>query len=710
MLVLLNGIAMPASRAADGVSVGSGREVPCTPGVDSGCLPTPAECALGGLYNGHFDGGVADRFADCVGGGGHIVHYVGGYLATGGDHQPCGAVIDADQVVAGGWTDPNMCAPASAPPGYGVVGRALPPLVRSTGGVVASDSPVAAQVGVDVLDHGGNAVDAAVATVFALGVTRPDVCGLGGVGALVYRAPHGPTAALDFIATAPTSVHTDFWQDRPPGIDTSGTGHRVVGVPGVVAGLASALRRFGTISLANAISRAETLADGGTPVEPELPGASAAIFSGTPAPLVGIPRVRMFPETANTYLRDGVLQYPPDNALSRSSIRQPDLARSLRLIADHGIDAFYTDTTYPEGPSIGHFLLSDMQHASSAPMYPGDAPVTWQASDLANYEAIWRTPLSTTYHGYKVDTIGGGTAGGYIVTEELNILEGFPLGTSIVHSSADHFHVMAEAAKLAQRDSYTYVADPAYISVPVDTLTSKDFATQRRGLIDMTRAQDYDAGSIPGSASTAVATEAARARSTHTTNVSVIDRAGGAVAVTCSLGNYFGSAVVAPGTGFALNDALVNFNAPGNVNEPAGGKRALWALSPTIVSKAGVAVLATGAAGGQLIPGAVVASISNTIDFGMDLAHALDAARAIELCAVTCPADGSDPGMFIEEGRVLPNVIADLKTERHHDLVQQGEYGFLPIVQAVGTDLLTGWHVGASDPRPGGDRGTKAQR
>ena len=709
-LVLLNGFATPASRADEAVSVGSGREVPCTPGVDSGCLPTPAECALG-LYNNHYEGGATDRFADCIGRGGHIVHYVGGYLATDGGHQACGAVIDADQVVAGGWTDPNMCAPASAPPGYGVAGRALPPLVKSTGGVVASDSPVAAQVGVDVLDHGGNAIDAAVATVFALGVTRPDVCGLGGVGALVYRPPHGPSAALDFIATAPASVTTDFWQDRPPGIDASGTGHRVVGIPGVVAGLATALQRFGTISLATAIDPAEELAAKGTPVEPELPGATAAIYSGTPeVPVVGVPRVRMFPETAKTYLRAGTLQYPPDNALAPSSITQTALANSLRLIAHHGVDAFYKDSIYPDGPSIGHLLLSDMQRASSAPMYPGDAPAAWQASDLTDYRAIWRTPLSTTYRGYKVDTIGGGTAGGYIVTEELNILEGFPLGSSILHSSADHFHVMAEAAKLAQVDAYQYVGDPAFESVPATTLTNKDFAAQRRGLIEMGTAKDYDPATIPGAPQSTDKTGDTRARATHTTNVSVIDRAGSAVAVTCSLGNYFGSAVVAPGTGFALNDALVNFNAPGNANEPAGGKRALWALSPTIVSKAGVATLATGAAGGQLIPGAVVASISNTIDFGMDLAHALDAARAIELCKATCPADGSTSGMFIEEGRVLQTVIDDLTTARHHVLVQQGEYAFLPIVQAVGTDPLTGWHVGASDPRPGGDRGTRAQR
>jgi gamma-glutamyltranspeptidase/glutathione hydrolase len=701
-----------AARAVGGTN--QQREVPCTPGRD-GCIPTPAECALGG-YEGHWDGGTVGRFADCVGGGGHVVHYVGGYLGTDGAHLACGAIIDADQVIAGGWTDPNVCAPASAPPGHGVAGRALPPLVTSAAGVVASDSPVAADIGVRVLDDGGNAVDAAVATVFALGVTRPDVCGLGGVGALVYRPPHGPAAALDFIATAPAAVTSGFWRDRPEpaGIDGSGTGHRVVGVPGVVAGLAAALQRFGTTSLAGAIAPAASLAATGTVVESALPGATAATYSGTPVPLVGIPRVRMFPETARAYLRGGVLQYPPDNPLAPSTIVQPALARSLQLVANHGVDAFYRDTTYPEGPSIGHLLLSDMHRAANAPSYPGDAPLPWQASDLTDYQAVWRTPLSTTYRGYKVDTIGGGTAGGYLIAEELNILEGFPLGTAILHSSADHLHLVAEAAKLAQRDAYQYVGDPAFVPVPTGTLTSKEFAAQRRSLIE-SRAQDYDAGTIataPSSPATAAgegATIDHRSRATHTSNISVIDRSGGAVAVTCSLGNFFGSAVVAPGTGFALNDALINFNEPGNVNEPAGGKRALWALSPTIVSKAGTAVLATGAAGGGMIPGAVVASISNTIDFGMDLAHAIDAARVSEMCVASCPADGSTPGMVIEEGRVPPQDVAELQA-RGHELVEQGEYAFLADVQAVGTDLASGRHVGASDPRPAAGRGARAQR
>lgn len=658
----------------------------CNPG-EAGCLPTPLQCATG-AYNGHWDGAVPGLFADCTGAAGHVIHYAGGYAGADGRHGLCGTVIDHDQMGASstGWLDPNLCAPTTADPGSTTTGAAFRPAVTSSRGVVSSVSPLAAQAGIAMLDAGGNAMDAAVATVFAVGVTRPAMCGIGGGGLLVYRGANGKTAALDFRETAPAAMTPESLQ--VPGINEDGSGHLTVGVPGTVAGMATALSRYGTMSLAKTIEPARRMASDGIPV--------SAGFSTDYLYAAGVRndvRVRRNLPAAAIYLREG-LQYPPDNDLADSTLVQTDYAASLELIAEQSPTAFYTGR-------IAELIAADMQ-ASRSSADPADRGLM-TAADLANYRPIWRAPLTGNYRGHQVIAMPPPTAGGIFTLEILNLLEGYGLGTSIRHSSADHFHLASEAQKLAWADRNAYVADPDFASVPTATLTSKKYAAARRSEIDLATAKDYPPGSVESASPSQEGAGAAAAG--HTTHVSVIDRKGNAVAVTCSLNYGFGSAVVASGTGFLLNNQLLDFGSPGTANEAEGGKRPRSSMSPTIVVKDRTPVLVTGGAGGTFIPMGVVHSILNVVDFGMDIAHAVDAPRSQEF-SLAGGAEGCQ--LCLEDGRVAPEVIEELQA-RGHSVAVRGEYSpSLPHVGSAGIDPTTGLRLVVSDPRE--EWGAAAQR
>jgi gamma-glutamyltranspeptidase/glutathione hydrolase len=605
----------------------------------------------------------------------------------------CGAIIENDQVVAGGWGDVNVCPPASkhpdsAPPGVPVQGRGFQSALSSRGGVVASGSPLASRVGVDVLDAGGTAMDAAVATVFAMGVTEPHFAGIGGAGWLIYRSANGKAASLDFEPTVPLEFDPEaFGRD---GIHKTGTGHMVVAVPGVVAGMSAALERFGTIDLADAIAPAERLAHDGVPVSVGFSSAYKAVAEGPGHD----DRLRMFPAAADIYLHNGD-QYPPDNELADSTLVQRDYARSLALVARFGPDAFYEDGQYPTfdfgghhyeaGPSVARLIVDDMENPQN-PEYEGDEGLMTM-QDLSEYEAKWRDPIKGHYRGNQIVTSLG------VTLETLNIMEGYDVG-SLGHSTADYFHLFAEAQKIAWADQVAYVGDPDYVDVP-KFLTSKDYAAQRRSEIDPDHAQCYGPGQ-PGM-ETPPCEEPAAAEDGHTVHISVVDRYGNAVAVTFTIG-IFGSAVVAPGTGFLLNSTVGTGGPPGSRGEDLGGRRvAEWGISPTIVVKGGRPILVVGAAGGASIPMGVVLAISNVIDFGLPIDRALDAARLDERTCCT---------MRLEDGRIREEVLTELQA-RGHGITYVGEYYFSPVLHAVGYNPSTGGYVGASDPRD--FRGVAAQ-
>lgn len=530
---------------------------------------------------------------------------------------------------------------------------------RGYGGAIATESPAASRVGLDVLDEGGNAVDAAVATTFALNVARPQSCGVGGGGFMVYRGADGEAAALDFRETAPAAITADAFTED--GIYTTFTGHKTIGVPGTVAGMDAALERYGTTTLADAVAPAESLARNGVEVQPVVAGEMAA----------NARRLALFPEAAGQFLKNG----EPYEA--GETIVQPDLAETLSQIAVGGPEAFY------EG-EIAEEIVADMEGAGD---YPGDDGLM-TLDDLASYEAKWREPLVGDYRGSEVVAMPPPTSGGVATLQMLEILEGYDLAGQGRYST-DTLHQMAEAEKIAFADRGEYLADPDFVDVPVDELTSEDYAEERRGDIPSDEAGEYEPGSFEGSGSEGGETNP----DTNTTHVSVVDAEGNAVALTCTIEQSFGSAVVAPGTGFLLNNELTDFSEPGTANEPEPGKRPRSSINPLIVTQGGEPTLVTGAAGGvTIIMGAFQAAL-NHMDFGLGPAEAVDAARLDE-------AEPSE--MSLEDARVSPVVQSEL-TARGHTINREGEYADLPRVQAVGLDPDTGEALATTDPRSGED-------
>ena len=529
--------------------------------------------------------------------------------------------------------------------------------VRSRGGVIASESPAASEVGLEVLNAGGNAMDAAVATTFALGVARPQSCGIGGGGFLIYRGADGESAALDFRETAPKAVTPKTFAGQ--GLYKTYTGHTTIGVPGTVAGMKAALDRYGTISLAQAIAPAEHLAGAGF----EVPESLSQEMGNNVA------RLKLFPATRQQFLVGGQEPYT-----TRSVLTQPQLAGTLELIAKEGSDVFYKG-------EIADRLVSEMQNAGN---FPGDEGLMTK-EDLASYQPVWRKPLVGDYRGHEILAVPPPTSGGVVVIEMLNMLEGFDLASE-GQSSANTLHLLAEAQKLAFADRGKYLADPDFVDVPVEKLTDKSYAEGRRAEIDAGKAGSYEPGKLDEAGQTSSTGENAEGSTTH---LSVIDSSGNAVALTCTIEQSFGSAVVAPGTGFLLNNELTDFSEAGTANEPEAGKRPRSSISPTIVVRNGQPILVVGGAGGpQIIMGSLLAVV-NTIDFGLDPARAVDSERLDEQ---------SGTMMSLEQGRVPAQVQAEL-IARGHSIDRKGEYADLPRVQAAGTDSKTGEHLAATDPR-----------
>ncbi len=532
--------------------------------------------------------------------------------------------------------------------------------VGGGGGVVASESPEAAEAGLEILDAGGNAVDAAVATTFAIGVAQPQSCGIGGGGFMVYRGADGEAAALDFRETAPRAITADAFQGD--GIYTAYTGHKTVGVPGTVAGMQAALERYGSLGLDEAIAPAEGLAREGFEV-PESLSESMGENAG---------RLELFPAASRQYLVNGGLPYEPGSVLV-----QKDLAGTLAAIAEEGPDAFYRG-------EISDRIVEDMQRAGE---YPGDEGLLTK-EDLAGYEAKWREPVRGEYRGHEVLGMPAPSSGGIAVVQMLNILEGYDLG-KMGQSSADTLHTLAEAQKIAFADREEYVADPDFADVPAEEILAEDYAERRREDIDPNAAEDsYDPGDFGGRRGGSGGGDNPEGSTTH---ISVIDAEGNAVALTCTIEQSFGSGVVAPGTGFLLNNELTDFSDPGAANEPEPGKRPRSSMSPTIVVRDGEPVLVVGGSGGsQIIMGALHAVV-NTVDHGQDLAHAVDAERL----------DAQfPPELILEDGRVSAVAESDL-ISRGHVVASEGEYSDVPLVQAAGVDPDTGERLAVTDPRSG---------
>jgi len=529
--------------------------------------------------------------------------------------------------------------------------------------MVASDAALATKAGVDMLAAGGNAVDAAVTTALALAVVFPTAGNVGGGGFLVARVG-GKAYALDFRETAPAAATHDMYRgpDGKPTRD-SRDGWRSVGVPGSVAGLWEAWHTLGSggKSWADLVAPAIALADRGFVVD-------AAFVKGIE---VVQSRLAKYPASAALFLPNGA---PPPVG---STWRNPDLAAVLRRVAERGPPGFY------QGP-IAEALARGMKE--------GGGLVT--ADDLRAYRAKWRAPIEYAYRGRRIFGMPPPSSGGLTMAMIAHLLSVYDVGALGWHS-AEEIHLVAEAMRRAFAARNEKLGDPDFVDNPVDELLSDAWATRQRSTM------------VPGRATSTKELfpdiqTAASSGGTHTTNLSVVDEHGDAVALTTTVNAWYGSGVTVAGTGFVLNDEMDDFaTVPGTANmfgliqgEPnaiAPGKRMLSSMSPTIVvAPGGETELAIGGAGGSRIITAVFEELSNVLDYGMDLPDAVRAPRFHQQ---------DSPDVLALEPRALPDDVRRALEAMGH-VTKEAEH----LADAPGVGRARGLWYGAAEPRRDGSQ------
>jgi gamma-glutamyltranspeptidase/glutathione hydrolase len=497
------------------------------------------------------------------------------------------------------------------------------PTAIGTGGAAASVDPLATETAIDVLRHGGTAVDAAVAAAAVLGVVEPFSCGVGGGGFMtIYRASDGGVFTLDGRETAPQAFRPDSFIDPATGLPipfaegvTSGLG---VGVPGTPRLWEEALARFGRMPLAAALAPAIAIARAGFEVDQTFHDQVAS----------NLARFSDFTSTRELYGAAPAVG---------SIFRNPDLARTYQTLAAHGMDAFY-------GGPLAAAIVQTVQHP---PLVPGVRrnvrPGLMTAADLAAYEVIRRAPTEIGYRGHQVFGMGPPSSGGSTVGEALNILEGFDLAGAQRELA---LHWMLEASKLSFADRNVYLGDPAFFDVPLTGLLSDDYAAVRRALIGPTALpvpvaagdpRPFDAGAW------ASAALFADTESPSTTHLTVSDRFGNVVSYTFTIEQIGGSGIVVPSYGFLLNNELTDFNfvptAPAGANDPAGGKRPRSSMAPTIVLRGGAPEVALGSPGGATIITTVLQLLLERLDLGKTLPEAIATPRLSQRNTVTTQAE-----------------------------------------------------------------------
>ena len=540
--------------------------------------------------------------------------------------------------------------PAHFPAGWGFPAGGAPFVARHA--IVVSDAPIASRVGSDIMRRGGNAVDAAVATEFALAVVYPEAGNIGGGGFMVIHLADGRNAALDYREVAPLAATRDMYVG-PDGkvTDQSLIGPIASGVPGAVAGLTAALARYGTMPLSVVMQPAIRLAEQGFVIDSSM--------------------ARTFADYArNIGEFSGASLFLPGGQPLRAgdTLRQPALAKTLRAIARRGRAAFY------QGP-IAEAWTSELARAGGI--------ITME--DLRRYRPIWRTPIRSTYRGNTLLTMPPASSGGVTMTETLNILEGFD--SLPAFGSTRWAHLVGSAFQRAFVDRNAKLGDPAFVKVPMQQLTDKQYAARLRATIGATRA-------TPTTSLTAIG------EGTHTTHVSIADARGNAVAVTTTLNELFGSSVYVASAGFFLNDEMDDFTSrpgvpnmyglvQGVANAIAPGKRMLSAMSPTIVlDPRGKLLLVAGSRGGPRIITSTTQVIMNVLDYRMSLADAMSAPRLHH--------QALPDSLRVEERGLAPAVDDSLKAMGYQTYVG-GSVGRVNALMRV-----RGGYEGVPDPRGSG--------
>ena len=552
------------------------------------------------------------------------------------------------------------------------------PAVEAQHGMVVTSQRLASEVGLAMLKRGGNAVDAAVAVGYALAVVNPCCGNIGGGGFMTLRLADGRAVFINFRETAPAAASANMYLDADGNVikNASLDGYRAVGVPGTVLGLDSALQQYGTLRRAQVMAPAIKLARAGF----ILTRADTDILD------TSTKRLRADPQTARIFLRaDGTPLQPGDRLVQR------DLAATLSAIAQHGPRAFY------QGAIPAAVERAARRHGGVI-----------RAADFADYRTTQTAPLSCRYRGYEFLSAPPPSSGGTTLCEILSILEGYDMAALGYHSAAS-VHLMAEAMRHAYLDRNTWLGDPAFVDNPLERLLSKPYAAAIRAQISMDKA-------TPSGALGAALQPREHAETTH---YSIVDRAGNAVSTTYTINGRFGAAVMAPGTGFLLNNEMDDFTLKAGVpnlfglvqgtrNAIAPGKRPLSSMAPTIVMRDNKPWLVLGSPGGSRIITIVLQVALNVIDYGMPLQEAVDAPRVHHQWL---------PDVLYYETRGLSPDTLKILRGMGYSMLEQSPWGAAESIQigasaddrdefvssgndaAVSGQARSGWYYGASDAR-----------
>lgn len=528
---------------------------------------------------------------------------------------------------------------------------------RAPSAMVSSATELSSRIGDEILRAGGNAVDAAIATGFALAVTYPQAGNIGGGGFMVIRFPDGTSTAIDFREKAPLASHPEMFLDANGNYSSEihHNSHIAVGVPGTVAGFEMAHKKYGSLPWEKLVEPAVRLAEEGFPMMSYLSRSLKGV----------LPRMEKYPASVAAYSKDGV---PYEEG---ELFRQPDLARTLARIRDEGRDGFYKGET-------ARLIVEEMERNGGLITY----------EDLERYEAVEREPVRGTYRGYEVISMPPPSSGGVALIQMLNILEGYDL-KAMGHNSPKYLHHLAEAMRLAFRDRARHLADPDFEDVPVARLTDKEYAAQLRSQIDPNRATPSRIEDV------SLAYE-----SMETTHYSVVDKDGMAVAVTYTLEASYGMKAVVPGAGFLLNNEMGDFNGKPGLTTERGligtkpnlarpEKRMLSSMTPTILAKDGKLVAVLGSPGGRTIINTVLQLVLNIVDFEMGIQQAVNAKRVHhqwfpDLIRMEAGSDSVTAEVLRSMGHTV-NLVGTTQGRAHSIMI----------------DPETGVRIGAPDPRDG---------
>lgn len=523
-------------------------------------------------------------------------------------------------------------------------------------GGVSSSTEYSSQIGIDILKAGGNAVDAAVATAFTIGVTEPNLSGVGGCGMMnIYLKDTNEYVMLEYMETVPMGV-TPGWFNKEMDSETA----KNAAVPSQVNGLLTALEKYGTMSREEVMAPAIKLAKEGFIMDQRLADAVANSYD-------------LFSEPGREYLlelytNDGIPYATGD------LFKNEDLANTLQAISDGGIEEFYKGDlakTIVEGLQAGGSLIS--------------------LEDMANYETAIREPLRTTYNGYEVIAPPPPSNGGDWLIETLNILENYDL-KSMGFNTPEYLFTFNEASRLGLADSYAYIGDPAFYDLPMDEMTSKEYATERVKVMPTDKVLlESPAGDLPVEKLNPTGEDGK-----HTSQIAVIDEMGNIVSTTNTLGLGWGSKFAVPGTGFLYNSHISNLeHDPAKSDSPdyvMPGKRVRSTISPTLVLKDGEPIMAIGSPGSLAIPPAIVAVLNNVLLFDMNIQEAINAPRALAI-------DRFGPTMTIEAGRFDETTVKALEDFGYEIKVAKDYDSAVGGIAAIYLDREAGIFYGGADPR-----------